>query len=899
MIVVINSLGGLVNIQDEDLFQGSTKLNKIDLVAPFADNVIWKANFEMPDGTIKPDDLDGYLFQPSMKIVDNFNVWKLPITFPITQDYGIVTVQLRGYIGETVVCTTSIKLPIQKGVPYASNFEELGDKDQLLQMISDLRALVNTKADKVNYTFKNAENITNETVGIYFVYDDETEQYVSKTLPQEYVEETQYYEVLNTGRIVNIDGELSFEFIDNVTNQSMKLKIEKDKATLNEKQIVVFDDLKASNIDYDNSISGLNAENTQEAIDEIKRNADNINTDLNKKIDDVINNVTKIGDENNNFATKGATVGENAINSVSIGSGANAQLAGSVAIMGKSNGFSSVSILGEAEEEGIAIGSMSNASNNGVAIGKNSTARSYAVQIGSGTNNTANSLQFRQYNIIGSDGKLKTNTGTANSPVMEIVATEKYVKELISKISGGGITLKVVDVLPTEDILLNAIYLVPVENPNGNNYYEEYLYVVDKFEMIGTTAIDLSGYVTSEEFNNSYNYSNWTLTTPNYAFTKNENGEIVATKSGNFNVGTYNPKATGLGQPSIISTSQFDKFITALNKKFADDNGGVSQEDFDKLVNNETQIVGSNQNISIGNGNAKTSGGVAIGYNAQAEKLNTIAIGRHSKASGQGAIAIGGFTNNSEFKAEASGYNSIQIGSGKNSKDYTLQINSKNIYNYSTDTLTVQNIELNGENLANKLENAGGANVTNVDGEITTEKFEGIVHLSEAQYQELIANGSITIGEQTLTYSDNVVYVTPDESSSGGAEGGGSAKKYQHNINLSSSGVYSISFNFINDKLETYTTIADLITDLTSIFGNWGNIPASGTYKDGNEYRIVSALVPNGTNQLGIAGLKQTITRTTINDVTVISAITYEQNTLVSGFTASTSVTIKDTVVEV
>lgn len=269
MIIVINSLGGLVNIQDEDLFQGSTKLNKIDLVAPFADNVVWKANFEMPDGTIRPENLDGYLFQPSMKIVDNFNVWKLPITFPITQDYGIVTVQLRGYIGETIVCTTSIKLPIQKGVPYSSNFKELSDKDQLLQMIADLKALLNSKVDKVNYVLKKAEQINEYSVGIYFVYDDETEQYVSKTLPQDYVAGTEYYEVSSTGRVVNVDNELYFEYVDNTTNQSMKLKIEKDKATLNDKQIVVFDDLKAENIKYDNSNSEMQADDTQEALDEL------------------------------------------------------------------------------------------------------------------------------------------------------------------------------------------------------------------------------------------------------------------------------------------------------------------------------------------------------------------------------------------------------------------------------------------------------------------------------------------------------------------------------------------------------------------------------------------------------------------------------------------------------
>ena len=36
-----------------------------------------------------------------------------------------------------------------------------------------------------------------------------------------------------------------------------------------------------------------------------------------------------------------------------------------------------------------------------------------------------------------------------------------------------------------------------------------------------------------------------------------------------------------------------------------------------------------------------------------------------------------------------------------------------------------------------------------------------IVYLSDAQYQQLILNGSITVDGVTITYSDSDVYVTP------------------------------------------------------------------------------------------------------------------------------------------
>ena len=278
MIIVINSQGGLVSIQDEDLFQGSTNLNVINLLAPFSDSVVWKAVFEMPDGSYKPENLDGYLFQPSMSISDNLNAWKLPITFPISQEYGVITMQLRGMSGDTVVCTTSVKFTIQKGVPYASNFEELSDKDQLLQMIADVKALVNNKVDIANYVYELAEDVNENTVGNYYVYQDG--KYIPKTLPQNYDRNATYYEIINSGIVSNVDNGLFLTYTDNKNNQSMTLKIEKDKVTLNEKQVVVFDDLTADNISYDNSATNIDANNVNDAIDELQSSIDEVESML-------------------------------------------------------------------------------------------------------------------------------------------------------------------------------------------------------------------------------------------------------------------------------------------------------------------------------------------------------------------------------------------------------------------------------------------------------------------------------------------------------------------------------------------------------------------------------------------------------------------------------------------
>lgn len=40
--------------------------------------------------------------------------------------------------------------------------------------------------------------------------------------------------------------------------------------------------------------------------------------------------------------------------------------------------------------------------------------------------------------------------------------------------------------------------------------------------------------------------------------------------------------------------------------------------------------------------------------------------------------------------------------------------------------------------------------------------FKGVVYLTEEQYKELKTNGTITVGNISLTYDEDILYVTPD-----------------------------------------------------------------------------------------------------------------------------------------
>ena len=149
--------------------------------------------------------------------------------------------------------------------------------------------------------------------------------------------------------------------------------------------------------------------------------------------------------------------------------------------------------------------------------------------------------------------------------------------------------------------------------------------------------------------------------------------------------------------------------------------GGVSQEDFDKLVNNVTQISSDSGNsLKIGGASGASYKSIAIGNKSMADggedptHSGSVAIGYNSYA-GNGAVsmsnstAIGG-NSYADSNSVAIGHNSkttgtacIQLGAGTNKTHYTLQVRNDNIYNSETHTLTVQNIELNGVDLGTLL----------------------------------------------------------------------------------------------------------------------------------------------------------------------------------------------------
>ena len=65
----------------------------------------------------------------------------------------------------------------------------------------------------------------------------------------------------------------------------------------------------------------------------------------------------------------------------------------------------------------------------------------------------------------------------------------------------GKVTYKIVESLPTENIDTNVFYLVLDSEAaeDGETVYKEYLYVNNKWELVGTTHTSLEGYITEED----------------------------------------------------------------------------------------------------------------------------------------------------------------------------------------------------------------------------------------------------------------------------------------------------------------------------------------------------------------------------------------------------------------
>ena len=93
-------------------------------------------------------------------------------------------------------------------------------------------------------------------------------------------------------------------------------------------------------------------------------------------------------------------------------------------------------------------------------------------------------------------------TNTVNDLVNYYTKTETFTKQEINNLISAITTMdiQVVQTLPVQDISATTIYLVPKTTTETNDAYDEYIYVSNAWEHIGSTEVDLTDYVKNTDY---------------------------------------------------------------------------------------------------------------------------------------------------------------------------------------------------------------------------------------------------------------------------------------------------------------------------------------------------------------------------------------------------------------
>ena len=149
-------------------------------------------------------------------------------------------------------------------------------------------------------------------------------------------------------------------------------------------------------------------------------------------------------------------------------------------------------------------------------------------------------------------------TNTVDNLTNYYLKTETYtqdeVNNLISNIN--KITVEVVTELPTEDISASTIYLILIDTEK--NVYSQNMYINEKWAVLGSTSVDLTGYVKSDE-----------LTTKLEAYATNES---VETHTSNNDIHVTTDEKTSWNNAVTASHTHDNKDVI----------DAITQEDIDK-----------------------------------------------------------------------------------------------------------------------------------------------------------------------------------------------------------------------------------------------------------------------------------------------------------------------------
>lgn len=228
-------------------------------------------------------------------------------------------------------------------------------------------------------------------------------------------------------------------------------------------------------------------------------------------------------------------------------------------------------------------------------------------------------------NVQNNYESINNKTNIINESSTEIqYPSAKAVYDTILANKSTGISITIVESLPTENIDSNKIYLVNSSTTGSSSIYDEYLYVEERWELIGSTQVDLSNYYTKTEADDKYaKLSLYSDTTINIGRKSGTTIGVNSVAEG------YNNTASGSQSHAEGMSAKAEGTCSHAEGQNTTANGDFSHAE------------GSTTTASGESSHAEGASTTASGYYSHAEGTGTIASKNSTHAEGQGTKANG------------------------------------------------------------------------------------------------------------------------------------------------------------------------------------------------------------------------------------------------------------------
>lgn len=260
---------------------------------------------------------------------------------------------------------------------------------------------------------------------------------------------------------------------------------------------------------------------------------------------------------------------------------------------------------GEKGESGVWVGTSEPTDDSNVWVDLNDDSNEIPTKL-SQLENDSNYVQDANYNHTDNNFTVEEKSKLANALTNP---SNYYTKGEVNNLIGDLSTASYLVVQELPEIGVgNIIYLVPNDSQVEHNIHDEYMYVNNNWELIGSTQIDLTGYATENYVNNhTHTHSN-----------KSVLDGITANDITNWNnKGTYTKPNTGIPKTDLSDVVQ-----SSLSKA----DSALQEHQTLKTINNQSIVGEGNITIEGGEGGEIPT---LIGTEENPINLNTIESGMY------------------------------------------------------------------------------------------------------------------------------------------------------------------------------------------------------------------------------------------------------------------------------